>query len=149
MENIIDVKFKEFVNTLIVKEKRQIVEYLGVKLDADRQELLQLDVETSETADVFYSISNKDGEILADILTEDDLWEKLRELWNMKNGRNVKCLNCNSYYTETELVKIVERVADGHKDYTLYTGQVTKEDTDEIINGCPCCLTDSYLMDLE
>lgn len=62
----------------------------------------------------------------------------------------IRCNNCmKTFKNEEDLSKILITEADDKEEGVLYHGQQFREGEDqEVINGCPNCLTDAYLMDL-
>ena len=74
----------------------------------------------------------------------------------MKTELRVKCNNCDWIGTENELelvgVIVVndEEIAVSHESRVSGIATILKKvDAEEFIDGCPNCLTDDYLMDME
>ena len=74
----------------------------------------------------------------------------------MKTEVKVKCNNCDWIGTEDELeligVIVVndEEIAVSHESRVSGIVTILKQvDAEEFIDGCPNCLTDDYLMDME
>ena len=74
----------------------------------------------------------------------------------MKTELRVKCNSCDWIGTEDELelvgVIVVndEEIAVSHESRVSGIVKILKQaDAEEFIDGCPNCLTDDYLMDME
>ncbi|HZK27059.1 MAG TPA: hypothetical protein VFD00_05945 [Thermoclostridium sp.] len=62
----------------------------------------------------------------------------------------IRCNNCYKIFeNESDLVKILISIENGNESGELYEGVPGEAFTQEIINGCPDCLTDAYLTDVE
>lgn len=62
----------------------------------------------------------------------------------------IRCNNCMKLFKDDdELVKISETQFENDVVTTLYKGEDFDESISSVIDGCPDCLTDEYLMDLE
>ena len=62
----------------------------------------------------------------------------------------IMCCNCGSRFSgEGGLAKVlVTAQAGGVETYEPYNPVVPLKESQEVIDGCPVCLTDAYLMDL-
>ena len=62
----------------------------------------------------------------------------------------IRCNNCYKIFeNESDLAKILISTENGNESGELYEGIPEEAFTQEIINGCPDCLTDAYLTDIE